>query len=195
MKPSCYYDFYWPSNRLSPLSTLPFHDPFLLCNLSFHLSINLNLSCCDHFIFPFLPTIRTLHMYPFSSLCLFIGFTHVSISLTPSFVCVSVYSKSSSAFNSLCLSRFSYFLSMHLCCVFLFFSFSNKACKCVSVGTSRHGINYEWAARIHCESTNYGGKFLSNCALKTIKSSMQCNCQETTINIRLCTGHTLKCEI
>ena len=58
----------------------------------------------------------------------------MSISFTFSYyVCVSIYSKSSSAFNSLCLSRFSYFLSMHICCLFLFFSFCHKACNYVSV--------------------------------------------------------------
>ena len=46
---------------------------------------------------------------------------------------VSSYSKSSSAFNSLCLSRFSYWWSMHLCCLLLFFSVPHRACNYIAV--------------------------------------------------------------
>ena len=66
---------------------------------------------------------------------LFICFRHLSLWLSPSLLLdsVSSYSKSSSAFNSLCLSRFSYWWSMHLCCLFLFFSFPHRACNYVPV--------------------------------------------------------------
>ena len=115
---------------------------------------------------------KALHMYPFFHSLPIYRFHTVSISLTLSFsVCVSIYSKSSSAFNSLCLSRFSYFLFLHLCCLFVFFSFFHKACNYVSVpGMVSIIIMNE---RIHCESTNYGGKLLSNCPKCALKTKYQ----------------------
>ena len=77
------------STTLSPLSTLPFHDPILLYDI-FPL-INLKLSCCDHFIFPFPPTIQSfskLHIRCFTKwnhvICLIhrdarFPFTYVSL--------------------------------------------------------------------------------------------------------------------
>ena len=58
---------------------------------------------------------------------LFICFRHLSLSLA--WRAVSSYSQSSSAFNSLC---YIYFLTVdpspvHLCCIFLFFSFPHRA--------------------------------------------------------------------
>ena len=107
---------------------------------------------------------QALHMV-FSILCLFIGFRHESFSLTLSFsVCVSIYSKSSSAFNSVFIKIFLLFIHASL----LFFSFSHKAGNYVSVPGMVSTMN----DRIHCESTNFGGKLLSNCpkwALKTMK--------------------------
>ena len=58
------------------------------------------LTCCDHYILLFLPTIWS-HTHLFSILGLFICFRHLSIWLSPSPFLDSVnsYSKSSSAFN------------------------------------------------------------------------------------------------
>ena len=104
---------------------LEFHDPYLLCSDGFTL-IKFKLSCCDHFIFSFSSYYyMKLHSSFFIFVAYFICFGHISFWLSPSllFDSVSSYSKSSSAFNSLCLSRFSYWWSMHLCCLFIFFSF------------------------------------------------------------------------
>ena len=87
---------------------LEFHDPFLLCSDGFTL-INLKLSCCDHFIFYFS---SYYYMKPYSSFFPFVAYLSVlDIYLSDSLpLCdsASSYSKSSSAFNSLCLSSFSY---------------------------------------------------------------------------------------
>ena len=58
---------------------LEFHDPFLLRSDGFTL-INLKLSCCDHFIFPFLPTVYEALLIFFPPIFgLFICFRHLSL--------------------------------------------------------------------------------------------------------------------
>ena len=84
----------------------------------------------------FLPAIKWSFTNPFSNLWpIYLFQTSISVTLSPSLLLdsVSSYSKSSSSFNSLCLSRFSYWWYMHLCCLFVFFSFPHRACNYVPV--------------------------------------------------------------
>ena len=116
----------------------------------------------------FLPTVHEALLvlfFPF----LAIYFIHLSLWLSPYQLLdsVSSYSQSSSAFNSLCLYRFSYFWSMHLCSLFLLSAFpSHRACNYVPVRDMMSWMTqYTVNAPTLC-------KLLSNCpkwALKTMR--------------------------
>ncbi len=123
----------------------------------------------------FLPSIIWSFTHTFSNVWpIYLCQTSISLTLSLS---VSSYSKSSSAFNSLCLSRFSYWWSMHLCCLFLFFSFPHRACNYVPV----RGIMF-WMARYTVNEPTLA-KLLINCpkwALESMKCiRFQCNGQVT----------------
>ena len=174
---------------------LEFHDPFLLCSLEFTL---INLDCLPVTISSsfFLPTVYEALLIFFPIFSLFICFRHLSLWLSPSLLLdsVSSYSTSSSAFNSLCLSRFSYCWSMHLCCLFLFFSFPHRACNYVPV----RGM-MSWMTQYTVSAPTFG-KLLSNCpkwahkTMKCIRYSVQLPSDQDEY-IWLCTGHTLKFEL
>ena len=76
-----------------------FHNPFLFCN-SFPF-INLKLSCCDHFMFHFLPTIQT-SIHPFDSLapsCLTVMIKIVLLFILASLLFIRILQLFHKAFN------------------------------------------------------------------------------------------------
>ena len=114
----------------------------------------------------FLPTIIWSFNYTFSNLWpIYRVQTYISLTLSLSVAWLSP-TQSSSAFNSLYLSRFSYWWSMHLCCLFLFFSFPHRACNYVPV----RGMT-SWMTQYTVNEPTLA-KLLINCpkwALETMK--------------------------
>ena len=152
---------------LSPFQLLSYSSMILSFSvmMALHLLTSNCLVATIWFSF-FLPTVYVYPVPHFWPIYLLQTFISLTLSLYVAWLCKFLLSLPSSAFNSLCLSRFTYWWSVHLCCLFLFFSVTHRACNYVPV----QGM-MSWMTQSTVNVPTLG-KLLSSCpkwALKTLK--------------------------